>query len=166
MDDDEAAERSRLVELPGDDHVPWVGDSDAVLDEAEEFLTGLVRRELSRFRGQEVDTAGDGFLATFDGPARTIGCAAAIVAAVKPLELAVRTGVHTGECEVLGGKLSGIAVHIAARVAALATAEEVLVSSTVRDLVAGSGLRFRERGIHILRGVPGDWQLFALERVG
>ena len=198
---------ARLVELPGDDHVPWVGDGDAIVDEVEEFLTGvrhgpepdrvlatllftdivgatekaaelgdrrwrdllaehhaLVRRELARFRGREVDTAGDGFLATFDGPARAIGCAAAVVAAVKPLELAVRTGVHTGECEVLGGKPSGIAVHIAARVAALATADEVLVSSTVRDLVAGSGLRFRERGSHILRGVPGDWQLFALER--
>jgi pimeloyl-ACP methyl ester carboxylesterase len=198
---------ARLIELPGDDHVPWIGDSDAIVDEVEEFLTGVrhgpepdrvlatllftdivgateraaglgdrgwrdllaehnaqVRRELARFRGREVDTAGDGFLATFDGPARAIGCAAAVVDAVKPLELAVRTGVHTGECEVLGGKLSGIAVHIAARVAALASADEVLVSSTVKDLVAGSGLRFRERGAHVLRGVPGDWQLFALER--
>jgi pimeloyl-ACP methyl ester carboxylesterase len=198
---------ARLVELPGDDHVPWVGNSDALLDEVEEFLTGVrhgpepdrvlatvlftdivgatqkaadlgdrrwrdllaehhavVRRELGRFRGREIDTTGDGFLATFDGPARAIRCAGAVVDAVKPLGLAVRTGLHTGECEVLGEKLSGIAVHIAARVAALATRDEVLVSSTVKDLVAGSGLRFRDRSAHVLRGVPGKWHLFAVER--
>jgi class 3 adenylate cyclase len=123
-----------------------------------------VRRELARYRGREIDTTGDGFLATFDGPARAVRCACAVVDAVRPLRLAVRAGLHTGECEVIGEKLSGIAVHIGARVAALAAPDEVLVSSTVKDLVAGSGLRFRERGTHVLRGVPGDWQLLAVER--
>jgi len=199
---------ARLVELPGDDHVPWVGDSDFVLDEAEEFLTGtrhrpepdrvlatvlftdivgatqkaadlgdrrwrelleehhsVVRRELGRFRGREIDTTGDGFLAAFDGPARAVRCARAAIDSVRPLGLSIRAGLHTGECEVIDEKLSGIAVHIGARVAALAAPEEILVSSTVRDLVAGSGLRFRERGIHVLRGVPGEWHLFAVERV-
>lgn len=198
--------RAKLVELPGDDHVPWIGDSDLILDEVEEFLTGirrgpepdrvlatvlftdiagatqkavelgdrgwrqlleehhaLVRRELGRFRGREIDTTGDGFLATFDGPGRAIRCAGAIVDAVKPLGLAVRAGLHTGECEIIGEKLSGIAVHIGARIVALALPGEVLVSSTVKDLVAGSGLRFKERGTHILRGVPGEWQLFVVQ---
>jgi pimeloyl-ACP methyl ester carboxylesterase len=196
---------ARLVELPGDDHVPWIG-GDALLDEVEEFLTGVrhgqefdrvlatvlftdivgateraaalgdrrwretleshhaaVRGQLTRFRGRELDTAGDGFLAAFDGPARAVRCAAAIVDVVRGIGLEIRAGLHTGECEVLGDKLSGIAVHTGARVAALASPGEVLVSSTVKDLVAGSGLRFHDRGSHALRGVPGTWQLFALE---
>lgn len=120
-----------------------------------------VRRELGRFDGVEVDTAGDGFFATFDGPARAIRCAQAIIAAVKPLGLDVRAGLHTGEVEVADGKVAGIAVNIGARVAARADAGEVLVSSTVKDLVAGSGIEFRDRGTTTLKGVPGAWRLFA-----
>jgi class 3 adenylate cyclase len=126
----------------------------------------LVRRELLRYRGREVDSAGDGFLATFDGPARAIRCAAAIVDGVRELGLAVRAGLHTGECEVADGKVAGIAVHTGARVAAQANADEVLVSSTVKDLVAGSGISFTERGAYELKGIPGEWLLFALERRG
>jgi class 3 adenylate cyclase len=122
----------------------------------------LVRRELTRFRGREVDTAGDGFFATFDGPARAIRCAEAINVGVKPLGIEVRAGLHTGECEVMGDKVGGIAVHICARVSALAGSGEVLVSSTVKDLVAGSGLAFNERGAHTLKGVPGEWHLYAV----
>ncbi len=198
---------AKYVELPGIDHTPWVGDADAILDEVEEFLTGvrhgaepdrvlatvlftdivgsteqaarlgdrrwrelleshhaLVRKELARFRGREIDTAGDGFLATFDGPARAIRCACAISDAVKPLGIEIRAGLHTGECEVMREKLGGIAVHIGARVAALATPGEVLVSSTVKDLVAGSGLEFEDRGTHTLKGIPGEWRLFAVRR--
>jgi pimeloyl-ACP methyl ester carboxylesterase len=191
---------ARLVELPGVDHMAWVGDQDAILDEvghgpepdrvlatvlftdivgATERAAALgdrrwrelleqhhaaVRRELSRFRGREIDTAGDGFLATFDGPARAIRAACAISDAVRPLDRAVRAGLHTGECELMGDKVGGIAVHIGARVAAEATAGEVLVSHTVKDLVAGSGLRFADRGGHALKGVPGEWRLFAVER--
>jgi class 3 adenylate cyclase len=113
---------------------------------------------------REIDTAGDGFLASFDGPARAIRCAAAAVAAVAELGIEIRAGVHTGECEMADGKLRGIAVHIGARVAAEAAPGEVLVSSTVRDLVAGSGLRFAERGTFGLKGVPGEWRLYALEQ--
>ncbi len=196
---------ARLVEFPGIDHAPWVGDSDAILDEIEEFLTGVrhhaeadrvlatvlftdivgsteraaalgdrgwralldsyyaaVRRELARFRGREIDTAGDGVFATFDGPARAIRCAGAINAAVRPLGIEVRAGLHTGECEVMGEKVGGIAVHIGARVASQASSGEVLVSNTVKDLVAGSGLRFEDRGVHALKGVPGEWRLFAV----
>jgi len=123
----------------------------------------LVRRELARFRGREVDTAGDGFFATFDGPARAIRCARSIVAAVHDLGLTVRAGLHTGECEVANGKVSGIAVHTGARVAALALPDEVLVSSTVKDLVAGSGITFADRGMRELRGIPGEWRVFAVE---
>ena len=198
---------ARYVELPGGDHLPWLTDGEAILEEVEEFLTGVrhgpepdrvlatvlftdivgatekaaelgdrrwrdllqqhhavVRRELARFRGREVDTAGDGFLASFDGPARAVRCAAAISEGVTPLGLAIRAGLHTGEVEVMGEKLGGIAVHIGARVAGQAGPGEVLVSSTVRDLVAGSGLRFHDRGIHALKGVPGEWRLFAVER--
>jgi class 3 adenylate cyclase len=193
------------VELPGDDHSPFAGDMTRLLDEIQEFLTGVsgtvaddrvlatvmftdivgsteraaaagdrqwrdllaqhhaaVRRELARFRGREIDTAGDGFLASFDGPARAVRCAARAVEAVRPLGLELRAGLHTGECEVLGDKLSGIAVHVGARVAAHARGGEVLVSSTVKDLVAGSGLRFEARGTQTLKGVPGEWPLFAL----
>ena len=196
---------ARLVELSGRDHLPYVGDADAVLDEVEEFLTGvrpapehdrvlatvlftdivgsterasrvgdrawthlvdrhhaLVREELSRFRGREIDTAGDGFLAVFDGPGRAVRCAEAIVSAIRALDLEVRAGVHTGEIELTGDKVRGIAVHIGARVAALAAPSEVLVSATVRDLVAGSGIEFEERGTFPLKGVPGDWRLYAV----
>jgi pimeloyl-ACP methyl ester carboxylesterase/class 3 adenylate cyclase len=123
----------------------------------------LVRRELLRHRGREIDSAGDGFLATFDGPARAIRCAAAIVDGVTELGIHVRAGLHTGECEIADGKVAGIAVHTGARVAAQAKADEVLVSSTVKDLVAGSGIEFSERGPHELKGIPGEWLLFALE---
>jgi pimeloyl-ACP methyl ester carboxylesterase len=123
----------------------------------------LVRRELLRFRGQEIDTTGDGFLATFDGPARAIRCACALVQGMHDLGLSIRAGLHTGECEVVDGTLAGIAVHTGARVAALAGADEVLVSSTVRDLVAGSGIGFADRGLHELKGIPGDWRLFAVD---
>jgi pimeloyl-ACP methyl ester carboxylesterase len=198
---------AKYVELPGIDHLPWVGDPDAVLGEIEEFLTGIrhasepdrvlatvlftdivgsteraaelgdrrwkdllqayhgaVRQELVRYRGRELDTAGDGLVAAFDGPARGVQCAGAVLDGVRRLGLEVRAGVHTGECEVIGDKLGGIAVHIGARVAATAGPGEVLVSSTVKDLVAGSGLRFADRGTHVLKGVPGDWHLFAVER--
>jgi len=196
---------SKYVELPGVDHLPWVGDQDAILDEVEEFLTGVrrgpepdrvlatvmfvdivgsterasqlgdrrwrdvldgyyavVRRELVRFRGREIDTAGDGIFATFDGPARAIRCACEIGRAVKSLGIEVRSGLHTGECEVRGGSVGGIAVHIGARVAAHAGAGEVLVSSTVKDLVAGAGIQFEDRGVHELKGVPGEWHLFSV----
>ncbi|HSG13720.1 MAG TPA: adenylate/guanylate cyclase domain-containing protein [Gaiellaceae bacterium] len=121
-----------------------------------------VRRELGRFDGREVDTAGDGFFATFDGPARAIRCAQAIIEAVRPLGLDVRAGLHTGEVEVADGKVAGIAVNIGARVAARADTGEVLVSSTVKDLVAGSGIEFDDRGTAALKGVPGEWRLFAV----
>jgi class 3 adenylate cyclase len=123
-----------------------------------------VRRELARFDGHEVDTAGDGFFATFDGPARAIRCAEAIVDAVRPLGLEVRAGLHTGEVELADGKVAGIAVNIGARVAAQAEGGDVLVSSTVKDLVAGSGVRFEDRGAAALRGIPGEWRLFAVVR--
>jgi class 3 adenylate cyclase len=123
-----------------------------------------VRRELKRFDGHEVDTAGDGFFATFDGPARAIRCAQAIIPAVRPLDLEVRAGLHTGEVELTDDKIAGIAVNIGARVAARADAGEVLVSSTVKDLVAGSGLEFEDRGTATLKGVPGEWRLFAVTR--
>ncbi|HKO74886.1 MAG TPA: adenylate/guanylate cyclase domain-containing protein [Gaiellaceae bacterium] len=125
----------------------------------------LVRRELLRFRGRELDTAGDGFLASFDGPARAIRCACAIVASLRELDLEIRAGLHTGECEIVDGKVAGIAVHTGARVAAQAQGGEVLVSSTVKDLVAGSGIRFADRGVRELAGVPGEWHLFAVEEI-
>jgi class 3 adenylate cyclase len=194
---------AKLVELPGDDHMAWFGDIDTILDEVEEFLTGvrpepeadrvlatilftdivgateraaelgdkkwghllvrhheLIREELNRFRGREIDTAGDGFFATFDGPARAISCAKAIQNAVTKLGLTVRIGLHTGECEVMDEKVSGIAVHIGARVVNYAAPGEILVTSTVKDLVAGSGLSFADRGEYELKGVPGEWHLF------
>ena len=123
----------------------------------------LLRKELTAFRGHEVRTAGDGLLATFDGPARAIRCARSMREKIRPLGLQVRTGLHTGECELIDDDIGGIAVHIAARVAALAESDEVLVSSTVRDLVAGSGLEFVDRGAHNLKGVPGDWRLFVVQ---
>ena len=123
---------------------------------------GAARRQLERFRGREVDTAGDGLFAIFDGPARAIRCACAIRDAVRSLGLEVRTGLHTGECQVAGSKVAGIAVHTGARIAAAARPQEILVSGTVRDLVAGSGIGFDDRGSHPLKGVPGDWRLFAV----
>jgi class 3 adenylate cyclase len=122
----------------------------------------VIRRELERFRGVEVDTAGDGFFASFDGPARAIACAGTIVEQVQSLGLELRAGIHTGECERMEGKLGGIAVPIGARIMSLAGAGEVLVSSTVKDLVAGSGLEFEDRGTHELKGVPDEWRLYAV----
>jgi class 3 adenylate cyclase len=122
----------------------------------------LVRGQLARYRGRELDTAGDGFFASFDGPARAIRCACAITEGVHALGIDVRAGLHTGECESIEGKVGGIAVHIGARVASEAAAGEVLVSSTVKDLVAGSGLQFEERGAATLKGVPGEWRLYAV----
>ena len=122
-----------------------------------------VRRELARFRGREVDTAGDGFFATFDGPARAIRCACAVRESVREIGIDVRAGLHAGECELLEGKATGIAVSLGARVAALAGPGEVLVSSTVKDLVAGSGIAFADRGAAELKGIPGEWRLYAVE---
>jgi class 3 adenylate cyclase len=137
-----------------------IGDRDwhALLDAHD----AVVRAQLNRFRGREVNTSGDGFLAMFDGPQRAIRCAMAIRDAVQALGIEVRAGLHTGECEVRGDDIGGIAVHIGARVSALAGANDVLVSSTLRDLVIGSGLEFDDRGAHQLKGVPGEWHLFAV----
>jgi class 3 adenylate cyclase len=123
-----------------------------------------IRAELARYRGREVDTAGDGFFATFDGPARAIHCACAVTDAVRELGLDLRAGLHTGECELVDGKVGGLAVHIGARVAAKAGAGEVLVSGTVKDLVAGSEIEFTDRGTHELKGIPGEWQLYSVAR--
>jgi class 3 adenylate cyclase/pimeloyl-ACP methyl ester carboxylesterase len=122
----------------------------------------MVRRLLDGFRGRELDTAGDGFFASFDGPARAVRCAVAVSQSVIDLGIEVRCGVHTGECEIRGDKIAGLAVHVGARIASEAKAREVLVSSTVKDLVAGSGIEFEDRGVHELKGVPGEWRLFAV----
>ncbi len=137
-----------------------MGDRDwhALLDAHD----AIVRSQLSRFRGREVNTSGDGFLAMFDGPQRAIRCAMAIRDAVQALGIQVRAGLRTGECELRGDDIGGIAVHIGARVSALAGANDVFVSSTLRDLVIGSGLEFEDRGAHKLKGVPGEWHLFAV----
>jgi pimeloyl-ACP methyl ester carboxylesterase len=195
---------ARLVELGGSDHLLWVGDTDAVVDEVEEFLTGMrhvaepdrvlatvvfsdivssteraaalgdqqwrtvldahntvVAHQLERFRGRLVKWLGDGVLATFDGPARAIRCGQAIVDEGRRMGVDIRVGVHTGECEVRDDDVGGLAVHIAARVMARAGPGEVVVSSTVKDLVVGSGFDFTDRGSHQLKGVPGKWRLFA-----
>jgi class 3 adenylate cyclase len=195
---------ARYIELPGKDHLFCAGDSQRIIDEIEEFLTGsrshfemeralatvmftdivgsterasllgdrkwrhllethhaCVRRELARFRGKEIKTLGDGFLATFDGPARGIRCAEAIRDSVRGLGLDVRSGLHTGEIEILPNDVSGIAVNLAARVAQLAGAGEVLTSSVLKDLVAGSGLSFEDRGMHALKGLPDAVRIFA-----
>ena len=197
---------ARHVELSGQDHFPYLGDVEAVVEEIREFLTGVrvapepdrvlatvlftdivssteratelgdrawrdlldqfrtvVREQLHRFRGHEVNTRGDDFLATFDGPARGIRCALARSAAAAELAVEVRSGLHTGEVELMGDDIGGIAVHTGARVSALARPGEVLVSRTVVDLVAGSGITFTARGEHELKGVPGSWQLFAVD---
>lgn len=206
-----AAERiygARLVELPGEDSLPAAGESEVLIGEVEEFLTGgrtgaavhrdlltvlftdvvdatgtasrigdgrwrdllaehdaAVRAQLHRYGGREVKTIGDAFLAVFDGPpSQGVRCAAAIVEAVRPLGVQVRAGLHTGECERIGGDVGGMAVHIAARVAALAAADEVLASGTTYGTVVGAGLAWQPRGDHELKGVPGRWPLFALER--
>lgn len=198
---------SRLVELAGEDVLYWVGDTGPMLDEIEEFITGvrggsdaerllttivftdivgsteraallgdyrwrdlldnhdaLVRHELQRFAGREVNTAGDGFVATFSSPSAAIACADAIVDAVRVLGIEVRVGIHAGEVEVRGNDVAGMAVHIGARVAALAGPSEVLVSSTLRDIVTGSRHRFGDRGETALKGVPGQWRLYSLVR--
>jgi pimeloyl-ACP methyl ester carboxylesterase len=194
---------SKLVELPGADHGFWGGDTETLLEEIEEFVTGhrgtgetdrvlatvlftdivdstkqaaglgdwawrnlldrhhaMVRAELARWRGKEIDTAGDGFFATFDGPARAIRCARAVADGVGSLGIAMRCGLHTGEVETRGNDVSGLAVHIGARIAGLAGAGEVLVSRTVKDLVAGAGFEFRDRGSHELKGVPDRWDVY------
>jgi pimeloyl-ACP methyl ester carboxylesterase len=204
---------ARLVELPGRNFAPAVGDADALFAEIERFCAEIrsgeweelepdrmlatvlftdivgstqrmaelgdgrwrellhehhtaVRRQLARFRGVEMDTAGDGFFARFDGPARGIRGAQAIAEAVRQLGIEVRAGLHTGECELAEGKVAGIAVSIGARIAAEAQPGEVLVSGTVKDLVAGSGIGFEDRGAHQLKGIPGEWQLYAVARQG
>jgi len=131
-----------------------------------EVHNNQIRALLERFGGRELNTMGDGFFASFDGPGRAVECAAAIVSSLNSLGVTVRAGVHTGECERIGEKLGGLAVHVAARIAAMAEANEVLVSSTVRDLVVGSRLRFKDRGSHELRGLQGSWHLFAVAPVG
>jgi class 3 adenylate cyclase len=198
---------ARFVELPGEDHVYFLGDSNSILDAIEEFVTGTrqaaprtdrvlttvlftdivdstdtaarlgdarwrevlhthdetVRDHLRSFNGREIKRTGDGFLATFDGPARAIRCASAIRDQMPDQAgVHVRAGVHTGECEILGDDVGGLAVHIAARVAALARPDEVLVSSTVRDLVVGSEIEFADRGRHALKGAPGEWHVLAV----
>jgi class 3 adenylate cyclase len=196
---------ARLVELEGDDHVPWYERPDEWLGEVQEFLTGaravpepdrvlatvlftdivastrtaaelgdkrwrevldahahVVRDALSRFDGREVKSTGDGFLATFDGPARAIHCARAVLESSEPLGIRVRAGLHAGECEVMGDDIGGMAVHIAARVSALAGPGEVLVSRTVKDLVVGSDIRFSDRGEHTLKGIDDAWHLYAV----
>lgn len=196
---------ARYVELAGADHIPWLGNVDALVDEIEEFLTGsrplpepdrhlatvlfsdiadstaqacalgdrawhgrldthdaMVRRQLGRFGGREIKTTGDGFLATFDSPARGIHCGRAIRDGARQLGIEVRVGLHAGEIETHGDDIRGVTVNIAARVAASATAGQVLVSRTMTDLVAGSGIEFEDRGDHELKGVPGSWKLFAV----
>lgn len=200
----EHIEAARLVEQPGEDHLPWVGDQDALLDEVEEFLVGsrraheperalatvlftdivgstetaaelgdrrwrdllehhdrIVRRQLSVHSGREVKATGDGFLATFDGPARAIRCAVAIRGELEDIGIRTRIGIHTGEIELIDEDVGGMAVNIGARIEALAATGEILVSNTVRELVVGSDLEFTERGTHTLKGAPGEWRLFA-----
>jgi class 3 adenylate cyclase len=145
------------------DSTRWAGEmGDARWRDVLERHDGLVRRHLEGFDGREVKTMGDGFLATFDGPARAVRCAVTIAAEVRQLGIEIRAGLHTGECELRGDDVAGMAVHIGARVGARAGASEVLVSSTVKDLVVGSGIEFADRGATELKGVPGEWRLFAV----
>ena len=200
---------ARYVELPGVDHMPWIGDNNVeIADLIGDFVSGskapvaadrvlatvlftdivgstekavalgdarwrdlldnhhaTIRRNIARFRGRETNMTGDGFLIAFDGPARAVRCACAIVDEIRPLGIDIRAGLHTGECEEIGENIGGIAVHIGARVAALAGPSEIFVSSTVKDLVAGSGLRFVDHGQHSLKGIPGEWHLAASRTV-
>jgi class 3 adenylate cyclase len=153
-----------VMHAAGSERVAVVGASDGGLMSALSAPTypERTRQELSRFRGSEIDTAGDGFFARFDGPAGAIRCVDAITKSVRGLGIEIRAGLHTGECEVVDDKVAGIAVSIGARVAAQAAPREVLVSQTVKDLVAGSGLAFEERGMAELKGVPGEWRLYAV----
>jgi len=194
---------AKYVELGGNDHLPWVGNSQAILNEIEIFLTGelhiheserilatilftdivgstelatslgderwhylldrhheLVRKELTKYRGQEIETTGDGFLATFDGPARAIRCACAIRDALAQLGITIRTGLHTGECELMDNNIGGIAVHLCSRVMSKAGDGKGFVTQTVKDLVAGSGIQFESRDRHALKGIAGEWELF------
>ena len=196
---------ARLLEQPGEDHLPWLGDADGMLDAIEAFVTGsrhhvdedrilatvlftdivdstrlaaeagdrrwrelldahdeISAREVERFRGRRVKTTGDGMLAVFDGPARGVRCAQAVLDGLAELRVEIRAGLHVGECELRGDDVGGLAVHIGSRIAGLAKPSEILVSRTVRDLVAGSGLRFDERGEHELKGVPDRWSLYAV----
>ncbi len=198
---------AKSVELPGVDHLPFVGDQEAILDEIEEFLTGVrhsderdkvlvtvlvtsvvdrevqsqvfgrdrwqtlvthfrdhIRREINLFKGREIENSGEETLATFDGPARAIRAACAITDTAKRLGIKVRTGLHTGECEILEDGIRGLAVDIGIEISLIAPVGEVYVSSTVKDLVAGSGISFYERGSRTLPGVPGEWRIFAVER--
>jgi class 3 adenylate cyclase len=200
---------ARLVELPGDAHLPFLGDQDTIVELTQEFLTGaapvidpdrvlatvlftdivdstrraaelgdrrwhrllddhqeVVRRHLARFGGREVKTTGDGFLAAFDGPAKAIRAADAIRTGLAELRLEIRVGLHTGEVELFDDDIGGIAVHIAARVMATAGAGEIVCSRTVKDLVAGAGYAFTDRGTRTLKGVPDSWQLYAVELAG
>ena len=158
-DDDRVLATVLFTDIVGStEHAVRLGDR-AWRDLVERYHA-LVRREVATFRGREVNTAGDEFFATFDGPARGVRCALAVRDEVRQLGLEIRAGLHTGECELIGGDVGGIAVHIGARVASAAAPGEVLVSSTVKDLVAGSGLRFVGRGAHTLKGISGEWQLF------
>jgi class 3 adenylate cyclase len=194
---------AKYVELPGQDHSPFAGDTDALIDEVEEFLTGVrrgpeidrvlatvmftdivgstekaaelgdrrwrelleaqvtvLRRELARFRGREIKQIGDGCLATFDGPARAIRCGLAMIQSVKALGVDIRVGLHTGEVEMMDDDIGGIAVHIASRIGSMAETARVYTSGTVKDLVAGSGIAFQDRGTHQLKGIPDEWRVF------
>jgi pimeloyl-ACP methyl ester carboxylesterase len=198
---------ARFVELSGEDHLPWVGHQDAVIDEVQEFLTGaraipdsnrvlatvlftdivgsteraalmgdrawqelldshhaLVRKALAQFRGREIKTVGDAFITTFDGPARAMRCACAIRDSVGSIGVEIRAGLHTGEIEITGPDIGGIAVHIAARIMSVAQPGEILVSSTVKDLSVGSGIAFIDRGARVLKGVPDEWRLFMVNQ--
>ncbi len=196
---------AKFVELPGNDHLPWVGDTVKLLNEIEIFLTGnlhssepdrilatclftdivgsteaaqslgderwrnllqghndVVRNQLVHYKGREIKSTGDGFLATFDGPARAVRCACAIRDEVRRLGIEIRAGLHTGECEIIDDDISGIAVHITARVMSKAMPGEVLSSGTVKDLVAGSGIQFEKKGLFSLKGIPGEWEIYAV----
>ena len=196
---------AKLVELPGEDHIPWWGDQERLIGEIQAFLTGAraipptdrvlltvlvtdivgstekaaamgdlkwkdllqshdaaVRRELKNFDGQEINTTGDGFILSFTGPSRAIQCAQAIRQDLERLGLGMRAGLHTGECERRGSDLSGLAVNLASRICSKASSNSILVSSTVKDLVVGSGISFSDEGMHSLKGIPGEWSLFSV----
>ncbi len=196
---------AKLIELPGEDHIPWWGDQERLIGEIQEFLTGAravpstdrvlltvlvtdivgstekaaamgdmkwkgllqshdaaVRQELRNFGGQEINTTGDEFVLAFTGPSRAVHCALAIRQALERLGLEMRAGLHTGECERRGSDLSGLAIHLASRISGKASSNKILVSSTVKDLVVGSGIMFSDEGTHSLKGIPGEWSLFGV----